>query len=243
LLLILWILSRLIRCVLFFIRSMSLLNNLPILLLFVSSSFFARVTVQLRTSLINILLFGICFTLDPQLPPTTCQSCRHQTATLELHRTYNFLTRLHDEFEPLRAQLLAHRPYVSLMDALIDIRNEEIHLCDAGLLQSTTILVARSLVGHSSSAHHLSHLRLFLLLLVMRVVVFTVITVVVMGTWRHSAIGRRKLRRLRLAILHRVLVVLVLEDLRGVLLVQRYRRFSCCFVTLRPLHRQELLVL
>jgi hypothetical protein len=48
-----------------------------------------------------------------------------------------------------------------------------------------------------------------------------------MDMWRHSTIGRRKLRRLRLAILQRILVVLVLEDLRGVLLVQRYNRFSC----------------
>jgi hypothetical protein len=69
-----------------------------------------------------------------------------------------------------------------------------------------------------------------------------VITVVAMDMWRHSATGRRKLRRLRLAVLYRVLVVLVLEDLR-VLLVQRHRRFSCCFVALWPLRRQELLVL
>jgi hypothetical protein len=87
---------------------------------------------------------------------------------------------------------------------------------------------------------HLPHLRLFLLLLVMRVVVFIVITVVTMDMWRRSATGRRKLR---LAVLHRVLVVLVLEDLRAVLLVQRHRRFSCCFVALRLLHRQELLIL
>jgi hypothetical protein len=87
---------------------------------------------------------------------------------------------------------------------------------------------------------HLPHLRLFLLLLVMRVVVFIVITVVTMDMWRRSATGRRKLR---LAVLHRVLVVLVLEDLRGVMLVQRHRRFSCCFVALRLLHRQELLIL
>jgi hypothetical protein len=60
---------------------------------------------------------------------------------------------------------------------------------------------------------------LFLLLLVARVLVFIVITVVEMDMWRHSAIGRRKFRRLRLTVLHRVLVVLVLEDLRGVLLV------------------------
>jgi hypothetical protein len=63
---------------------------------------------------------------------------------------------------------------------------------------------------------HLPHLQLFLLLLMVRVVVFIVLTVVTMDMWRRSAIGRRKLR---LTILHRVLVVLVLEDLRGVLLV------------------------
>jgi hypothetical protein len=57
-------------------------------------------------------------------------------------------------------------------------------------------------------------LRLLCLLLVVRVLVFTVIAVVEMDMWRHSAIGRTKLRRLRLAVLHRVLVVLVLEDLR-----------------------------
>jgi hypothetical protein len=84
---------------------------------------------------------------------------------------------------------------------------------------------------------------LFLRLLVVRVVVFTVITVVTMDMLRHSAIGRRKLRMLMLTVLRRVLVVLVLEDLRGVLLVQRCRRFSCCFIALRPLLHQELLVL
>jgi hypothetical protein len=84
---------------------------------------------------------------------------------------------------------------------------------------------------------------LFLLLLVVRVVVFIVITVVAMDMWRRSAKGRRKLIKLNLAVLHRVLVALVLEDLRGVLLIQRHRRFSCCFIALRLLRRQELLVL
>jgi hypothetical protein len=65
---------------------------------------------------------------------------------------------------------------------------------------------------------HLPHLWLFLLLLVVRVVIFIMITVVVMDMWRCSAIGRRKLIKPRLAVLHRVLVVLVLKDLRGVLL-------------------------
>jgi hypothetical protein len=43
-----------------------------------------------------------------------------------------------------------------------------------------------------------------------------VITVIELDMWRSFAIGRRKLR---LVVLHTVLVVLVLEDLRGVLLV------------------------
>jgi hypothetical protein len=73
-------------------------------------------------------------TLDSQLSPATCQFCRDHTATLELHWTYDFLTQLRDEFEPLRAQVLARRSYVSLMDAIVEVRNEEIHLCDAGLL-------------------------------------------------------------------------------------------------------------
>jgi hypothetical protein len=90
---------------------------------------------------------------------------------------------------------------------------------------------------------HLSHLRLFLPLLVVKVVIFIVLTVVAMAMWRRSATGRRKLRKLRLAVLHKVLVVLVLQDLRGVLLYQRHRRFSYCFVALRFLRQHELLVL
>jgi hypothetical protein len=92
-------------------------------------------------------------TLGPQLSPATCQSCRDQTDALELHQTYDFLTRLCDEFEPLRAQLLARRPYVSLMDVLTEVHNEEVHLRDADLLQSATVLVAHSSASHSSSAH------------------------------------------------------------------------------------------
>jgi hypothetical protein len=38
------------------------------------------------------------------------------------------------------------------MDALAKVHNEEICLCDAGLLQSATVLVARSTIGHSSSS-------------------------------------------------------------------------------------------
>jgi hypothetical protein len=42
---------------------MSLLASLHILLLFVRSSFFARVTLQLRIFLISFLLFGASLTL------------------------------------------------------------------------------------------------------------------------------------------------------------------------------------
>jgi hypothetical protein len=90
-------------------------------------------------------------TLGPQLSPATCQSCRDQTAALELCRTYDFLTRLRDEFEPLRTQLLARRPYVSLMDALTEVHNKEVRLRDVGLLQSATVLAARSSASRSSS--------------------------------------------------------------------------------------------
>jgi hypothetical protein len=61
---------------------------------------------------------------------------------------------------------------------------------------------------------HRPGLRLLHLLVVVRVLVFIVITVVEMDMWRPFAARRRKLKRLRLAILHRILVVLVLEDLR-----------------------------
>jgi hypothetical protein len=66
---------------------------------------------------------------------------------------------------------------------------------------------------------------------------------------------RKKAQKAQTPVLHRVLVVLVLKDLRGVLLVQvlkdlrgvrliqRHRRCSCYFVALWPLRRQELLVL
>jgi hypothetical protein len=60
---------------------------------------------------------------------------------------YDFFTRLHGEFEPLRAQLLARHPCVSLMDVLAEVCNEETHLQDAGLLWVSSVLVARSLVA------------------------------------------------------------------------------------------------
>jgi hypothetical protein len=90
-------------------------------------------------------------TLGPQLSPATCQSCGDQTTALELHRAYDFLTRPRDVFEPLRAQLLTRHPYVSLMDVLAEVHNEEVRLRDASLLQSATVLAARSSASRSSS--------------------------------------------------------------------------------------------
>jgi hypothetical protein len=78
------------------------------------------------------------------LSSSTCQSCKDQKVALELHRTHNFLTRLCDEFEPLRAQLLARHPCVSLMDTLVEVRNEETRLQDDGLLWVPSVLAARS---------------------------------------------------------------------------------------------------
>jgi hypothetical protein len=80
------------------------------------------------------------------LSAATCPSCKDQKATLELRHTYDFLTRLRDEFEPLRTQLLACHPCVSLMDALTEVRNEETHLQAGGLLRNSSVLAARSSV-------------------------------------------------------------------------------------------------
>jgi hypothetical protein len=170
-------------------------------------------------------------TLSPQLSPATYPSCRDQTVALELHQTYDFLTRLCDDFEPLRAQLVARHPYVSLMDALAEVHNEEVRLRDVGLLQSATVLAARSSASRSSSARPTASVPLASPPVVPPVArgVFIVLIVVAMAMWRHSATGRRKLM---LIVLHKVLVVLILKDLRGVLLVQRHRRFSCCFIAL-----------
>ncbi|WVZ72434.1 hypothetical protein U9M48_020898 [Paspalum notatum var. saurae] len=78
------------------------------------------------------------------LSPSTCEFCQGQQSDIELQRTYVLLTRLRDEYEHLRAQLLARHPFVSLIDALAAVRNEEIRLRSAGLLPSVSALAARS---------------------------------------------------------------------------------------------------
>jgi hypothetical protein len=128
--LILWISSGLIRCGIFFIRSIESTVQSTYLAAIRQEQLFRQgdSTVEDFFDQLSVVWRQLD-TLGPQLSLITCQSCRDQTAALELRRTYDFLTRLRDEFEPLRAQLLARCPCVSLMDALADVR-----LCDAGLL-------------------------------------------------------------------------------------------------------------
>jgi hypothetical protein len=156
---------------------------------------------------------------------------------------YDFLTRLRDEFEPLCAQLLACHPCVSLMDVHAEVHNEETCLQDASLLQVSSVLVVRSSVARpaapvppasppvalsaargASTSLHCDHCGRD-------------------GHVEAFATRKRKLRRLRLAVLHRVLVVLVLEDLRGFLLVQRHKSCSYYFIALWSLRRQELFIM
>ena len=78
------------------------------------------------------------------LSPSTCEFCQGRQSDIELQHSYAFLTRLRDEYEPLRAQLLARHPFVSLMEALADVCNEETWLRTAGLLPSMTAFAAHS---------------------------------------------------------------------------------------------------
>ena len=66
--------------------------------------------------------------IGPPLSPGTCDSCKAQKVALETRHTHDFLTRLRDELEQLRAQLVSHVPCVSLMEAFTIVRNEELRL-------------------------------------------------------------------------------------------------------------------
>jgi hypothetical protein len=97
-------------------------------------------------SSINSTIWRRIDTLGPQLSPATCQSCKDQKAALELRRTYDFLTQLRDEFEPPCA-LLARHPWVFLLDALVEVCNEETLLRDASSLRSSSVLAVHSSVA------------------------------------------------------------------------------------------------
>ena len=64
-------------------------------------------------------------TLGSLFSPASCDSCRKQQSHLELRGTYDFLTRIRANLESFHAQLLAREPYVSLMEALAAVCNEE----------------------------------------------------------------------------------------------------------------------
>jgi hypothetical protein len=84
--------------------------------------------------------------------PSTCEFCLRQKSDHEFLRTNDFLTCLCDEFEPLHAQLLARRPFVSLVDALVDVRNET-HLRTGGLLSSSVSFWLLGLCLHLPRHH------------------------------------------------------------------------------------------
>jgi hypothetical protein len=87
--------------------------------------------------------------IGPPLSPSTCDSCKAHKVALETRRTHDLLTHFHDEFEQLRAQLVSCEPCVSLMKALATVRNKELCLYNAGLLQSASS--SSILAAHSSS--------------------------------------------------------------------------------------------
>ena len=72
----------------------------------------------------------------------TCQCCVRQQAKLEVRRLYDFLTRLRDEFEQSRAQLLARHPRPSTLEALAEVRSEELRLRSTGMLPSSSAVLA-----------------------------------------------------------------------------------------------------
>ena len=74
------------------------------------------------------------YSIGPPLSPGTRDSCKVQKVALEAKCIYDFLSRLRDEFEQLRAQLVSRVPCFSLMEALTAVRNEELRLRSAGLL-------------------------------------------------------------------------------------------------------------
>jgi hypothetical protein len=110
-------------------------NSLLFLLPFIGSNFFTRVMIPLMLSSISSVLFSIRLTLlVPSCLLSLISHARIRRPLLSFVTHMTSLTRLRDEFEPLRAQLLPHHPCVSLMDALAEVRNEETHLQDAGPL-------------------------------------------------------------------------------------------------------------
>ncbi|EEE66931.1 hypothetical protein OsJ_23790 [Oryza sativa Japonica Group] len=70
--------------------------------------------------------------------------CQRQRSHIDLCRIYDFLTRLRSEYESIRAQLLARHPRVTLMEALTEIRYEEICLREAGSAGSIALPSAQS---------------------------------------------------------------------------------------------------
>lgn len=80
-----------------------------------------------------------------------CTFCKNLRSHTQFCRLYYFLARLYDEFEPLRAQLLARHPKVPQLEALTEVRWQEICLHNRGTLSAPFILTAWIPTPSSSS--------------------------------------------------------------------------------------------
>lgn len=80
-----------------------------------------------------------------------CTCCKDFHSHTQFRPLYDFLTRPCDEFEPLRAQLLARHPKVTLFEALTEVCSEEFHLHNRGILSIPSALTARISTPSSSS--------------------------------------------------------------------------------------------
>jgi hypothetical protein len=72
----------------------------------------------------------------------TCPCCRTVRSDIEFQRVYEFLSRLRMEFEPHRAQLLAHGR-VPIFEVLSELCAEETRLRGACFLEVPSVLAAR----------------------------------------------------------------------------------------------------
>ncbi|CAD6218291.1 unnamed protein product [Miscanthus lutarioriparius] len=63
----------------------------------------------------------------------TCRCCDRHRDQRDILRLHEFLSRLHPEFETVRAQLLTHHPRPSLSEAMPELRAEETRLRAGGV--------------------------------------------------------------------------------------------------------------
>ncbi|KAF2944957.1 hypothetical protein DAI22_02g181700 [Oryza sativa Japonica Group] len=100
----------------------------------------------------------------------TCQCCQRQRSHMDLRRIYDFLTRLRSEYESTRAQLLARHPRVTIMEALTEIRSEDIRLRELCHLVGVTF-TAPIMIKMDMWSHFASGRRIYVVAILRRVLV------------------------------------------------------------------------